>query len=265
MTRRVLVTDADQFVGPAAVERFRSGGDDVVARTDALTSPEATQSMVTEHGPFDVVVANLDAPITVASITDHDDTVVDGLHARLVQPLFWLFAACLPAMIDAGDGAIVVPTSATAIRSSSHPIAGYEAARAAQLQLVHSVGKEMAPHGVRVNGIAPNFIENPSYFPPETVTDPEFQASLRTTLPAQRLGRSDEAAAVCGGSLRPTPPTCSAPSSPPTAAGPSDDGPSAPDQRNRRATYVPLTTDISGQHRYARAWASVHGIPGQRT
>lgn len=89
-----------------------------------------------------------------------------------------------------------MPTSATAIRSSSHPIAGYEAARAAQLQLVHSVGKEMAPHGVRVNGIAPNFIENPSYFPPETVTDPEFRASLRTTVPARRLGRADEAAAV---------------------------------------------------------------------
>ncbi len=196
MARRVLVTDADQFVGPAAVDRFRAGGDDVVTCSELLTSRADAADVAAEHGPFDVVVANLDAPITVTSITDHDDATIGELFARLVHPLFLLFAECLPPMIEAGDGAFVVPTSATAIRSSSHTIAGYEAARAAQLQLVRSVGKEMAQHGVRVNGIAPNFIENPSYFPPETVADPEFQDSLRTTVPAQRLGRGDEAAAV---------------------------------------------------------------------
>ncbi len=194
--RRVLVTDADQFVGPAIVERFRSDGDHVVERAEPFTSRSEVATLVAEHGPFDVVVANLDAPITVASIVDHDDATFDELDARLVRPLHWLFGACLPSMIERGEGAFVVPTSATALRSSSHAIAGYEAARAAQRQLVHSVGKEMAQHGVRVNGIAPNFIENPSYFPPETVADPAVRASLRTEVPAQRLGGADEAAAV---------------------------------------------------------------------
>ena len=72
-------------------------------------------------------------------------------------------------------------------------------ARAAQLQLVRSAGKEAAAHGVRVNGIAPNFIENPSYFPPETSDDPEFQDSLRREVPAQRLGRGEEAASAMWG------------------------------------------------------------------
>lgn len=189
--RRVLVTDADHFVGPSAVDRFRSEGDQVVACVEPFTSRAEVATLVVERGPFEVVIANLDAPIT-----DHEDDVIDELHARLVRPLHWLFSECLPAMIERHDGAIVVPTSAMAIRSSSHPIAGYEAARAAQLQLVHSVGKEMARHGVRVNGIAPNFIENPSYFPPETAADPEFQASLRNEVPARRLGRGAEAAAA---------------------------------------------------------------------
>lgn len=196
MVRRVLVTDSDQFVGPAAVDRFRREGDHVVARIEPLRTQSETAALVATEGPFDVVIANLEAVITVAPVTDHDDRMVDDLFARLVKPLFWLFAECLPAMIQAGDGAIVVPTSATALRSSSHPIAGYEAARAAQLALVRSVGAEVAGYGVRVNGIAPNFIENPSYFPPETVADPEFQESLRTAVPARRLGRGDEAAAV---------------------------------------------------------------------
>ena len=196
MSRRVLITDADDFVGPAAVERFRAEGDDVTAITDHLGSRADVEALVSEHGPFDVVIANLDVPITVAPITEHDDATIADLFARLVDPLFWIFGACLPSMMEAGDGAIVVPTSATAIRSSSHPIAGYEAARAAQLALVRSVGWEMASSGVRVNGIAPNFIENPSYFPPETVADPAFQEALRRDVPAQRLGAGAEAAAV---------------------------------------------------------------------
>lgn len=61
---------------------------------------------------------------------------------------------------------------------------------------MRSVGREMAPHGVRVNGIAPNFIENPSYFPPETIADPDFRASMQRDVPAQRLGRGREAAEV---------------------------------------------------------------------
>ena len=196
MSRRVLVTDANDFVGPAAVERFSAEGDQVTTIETHLRSRTELRSIVERDGPFDVVVANLDVPITVTPITEHDDDTTAELFARLVDPLFWIFGECLPSMIEAGEGAIVVPTSATALRSSSHPIAGYEAARAAQLALVRSVGWEMASTGVRVNGIAPNFIENPSYFPPETVADPRFQKALRRDVPAQRLGAGSEAAAV---------------------------------------------------------------------
>lgn len=195
-SRKVLITDADEFVGPAAVRRFRAENDSVTARSEPLRSRQQTAEFIDQCGPFDVVIANLEAPITVAPITQHDDATVKEAFTRLVDPLFWLFATCLPSMIEAGGGAFVVPTSATAIRSSTHPIAAYEAARAAQNSLVRSVGREVAKHGVRVNGIAPNFIENPSYFPPETVADRDFQESLRTTVPAQRMGKGDEAAAV---------------------------------------------------------------------
>ncbi|MCB0926028.1 MAG: SDR family oxidoreductase [Mycobacterium sp.] len=194
--RTVLITDADQFLGPAAVDRFRDEGDAVTALTEPLRSREQTAQLVGDLGPFDVLIANLEAPITVAPITEHDDATVSEAFSRLVDPLFWLFAACLPGMIQAGGGAVVVPTSATAIRNSTHPIAAYQAARAAQISLVRSVGREMAHHRVRVNGVAPNFIENPSYFPPETVSDPAFQESLRTIVPAQRMGRGAEAASI---------------------------------------------------------------------
>ncbi|MDO8144290.1 MULTISPECIES: SDR family oxidoreductase [unclassified Isoptericola] len=194
--RRVLVTDAEEFLGPAAVERFTAEGEDVTALSEPLGSRADLEAVVAAEGPFDVVVANLEAPITVAPVTAYDDAVVDELHARLVRPLYWIFATCLPSMLEAGRGWIVVPTSATALRTASNPIAGYESARAAQAALVRSVAWEVSGRGVRVNGIAPNFIENPSYFPPETVADPEFQEAVRREVPAQRLGGADEAAAA---------------------------------------------------------------------
>jgi len=191
--RRVLVTDAQQFLGPACVERFRAGGDVVVAREEPLGSAAATRALVEAEGPFDVVVANLEAPITVAPVGEHDHETVQDLLDRLVHPLFWLLGATTPGMVERGGGAVVVPTSATAVRASSHPIAGYQTARAAQNALVRSAARELAGSGVRVNAVAPNFIENPSYFPPATVADPQFQESLRTVVPAQRLGTPAEA------------------------------------------------------------------------
>lgn len=196
MVDRVLITDADEFLGPATVERFTSSGAAVTAVTEPLESRDDAFALADRYGPFDVVVANLEAPITVAPITEHTDDLCTAVFDRLVHPLFWLFAACLPAMVSAGRGAVVVPTSATALRTSSHPIAAYEAARAAQVTLVRSVGWEMAPNGVRVNGVAPNFIENPSYFPPEVVADDTFHRDLQRVVPAGRLGRGDEAAAT---------------------------------------------------------------------
>ena len=54
----------------------------------------------------------------------------------------------------------------------------------------------MAAHGVRVNAVAPNFVENPSYYPPELVADERFQRSVQREVPSGRLGTGDEAAAV---------------------------------------------------------------------
>ncbi|MCL8024318.1 SDR family oxidoreductase [Nocardioides sp. BSK12Z-3] len=190
------MTDANDFLGPGVVERFRAEGEEVVTRAAPFTSRAEVAAFVAEHGPFDVLVANLEVPITVAPVEEHDDATLVGVFDRLVHPLFWVLAACLPGMRAQGDGVVVVPTSAVVLRSSGHPVAAYEAARSAQASVVRSAAKEAAGSGVRVNGVAPNFIENPSYFPPETVEDPSFLAAVRAEVPAQRLGSAAEAAAV---------------------------------------------------------------------
>lgn len=193
---RILLTDAAHFLGPATATRLRAAGHDVAAVEDRLTSRQQVADLVDDRGPFDGVVANLDASATVASITDHTDDDVDDVLDRLVRPLYWILAAVLPPMVAAGEGAVVVPTSATALRSGRHTVSAYEMGRSAQTTVVRSAGREMAAHGVRVNAVAPNYIENPSYYPPELVADERFQRSVRREVPSGRLGTGDEAAAV---------------------------------------------------------------------
>lgn len=193
---RTLLTDATHFLGPATAARLRSAGHDVVTVDDRLTSRQQVADLVGERGPFDGVVANLDATATVASITAHGDEVVDDVLDRLVRPLYWILGAVLPPMVAAGGGAVVVPTSATALRSGRHTVSAYEMGRSAQTAVVRSAGREMAAHGVRVNAVAPNYVQNPSYYPPELVADERFQRSVQREVPSGRLGTGDEAAAV---------------------------------------------------------------------
>lgn len=190
------MTDADRFLGPATVDRLRRAGHDVVPVTKRLTSRTQVEALLAAEGPFDGVVANLDAHAAVVSITDVDDDQVDDVLDRLVRPLYWLLGAALPGMVAAGGGAVVVPTSATALRSGRHTVSPYEMGRTAQTAVVRSAGREMAAHGVRVNAVAPNYVENPSYYPPELVADERFQRSVQREVPRRALTPGDEAAAV---------------------------------------------------------------------
>lgn len=194
--RRVLVTSADRYMGPPIVEAFTGAGADVVADTRPLVGRDAPAGLVTEvaaSGPIDVLVANLGVPAVTAPITAMDDDAWLSMYDELVHPLMRLLRAVLPAMIERGAGKVVAVTSSSPLRPIRRASA-YASARAAQNTLVTSVGTEVAAHGVQVNAIAQNYIENPTYYPPElTVTD-RFQAHLAANVPARRLGRPDETA-----------------------------------------------------------------------
>ncbi len=61
------------------------------------------------------------------------------------------------------------------------------AARGAQLAYVQAVGVEFAPHSLQVNAIAQNFVDNPTYFPPEVQANPRFRERLAREVPLGRL------------------------------------------------------------------------------
>lgn len=191
--KRVLVTHADVFMGPVLCEVFASHGATVIPSTDPLVSAEAPGAVVAASGHIDILLVNLAIPAPTTAVAEVSDEEWSDTFAALVHPMQRLFRAALPAMIKRHSGKILVMGSAAALRGMKRT-STYSAARGAQLAYVQAVGVEVAPHNVQVNAIAQNFVDNPTYFPPETQSDPRFQERLKREVPLGRLvGASEDA------------------------------------------------------------------------
>lgn len=184
--KRVLVTHADQFMGPVLCKVMAELGADVVANTQVLASRDEVMSMVSAVGHIDVLVANLACMAPTTAAVDAGDDEWRDTFAALVDPLPWLFSQVLPPMIARRNGKILVMGSASALRGIKRA-STYSAARGAQLAYVQAVGVEVALHNVQVNAIAQNFVDNPTYFPPEVQANPKFQERLKREVPLGRL------------------------------------------------------------------------------
>ncbi len=184
--KRVLITHADAFMGPVLCEVFADHGATVIANADALTDADVPARIVAGAGRVDILVANLAMPAPSTAATDVADEEWHDTFAALVHPLPRLCRAVLPGMIERRSGKILVMGSASALRGMKRA-STYSAARGAQLAYVQAVGVEVAPHNVQVNAIAQNFVDNPTYFPPDVQANPRFQERLRREVPLGRL------------------------------------------------------------------------------
>ena len=184
--KRVLITQADVFMGPVLCEVFAGHGAIVIASTDAVLSPAAPAAIVADAGQVDVLVANLAIPAPISAATEVLEDEWRSTFEALVDPLPRFFRAVLPAMMERRAGKILVMGSAAALRGMKRT-STYSAARGAQLAYVQAVGVEVASHNVQVNAIAQNFVDNPTYFPADVQANPRFQERLKREVPLGRL------------------------------------------------------------------------------
>ena len=190
--KRVLVTQANDYMGPATVELFREEGADVIADNSDLTQPDRCEELIASSGEIDVLIANLASPnFTGIPVTELN---ADDWHCTfdmMVHPLHRLCQAVLPQMIAKQAGKIVVFGSATALKGMP-TVTAYSAARAAQSGYIRSLGVEVAKHNIQANLIAQNYVENPVYYPPQLREKESFQKSLARQVPLGRLATARE-------------------------------------------------------------------------
>ncbi len=189
--KRVLLTQADDYMGPVTIEVFEEHGAEVIADRSDLTQSGAVESLVEKTGHIDVLVANLAAPANLGKLVgDTDDETWQLMYDVMVHPLHRLCRAVLPQMYERRAGKIVAYGSATGLKAMEG-LSAYGSARTAQVGYVRAAGMEAARHNVQINLIAQNFVENPAYFPPEFQATDEFKEVLKT-VPLGRLATARE-------------------------------------------------------------------------
>ena len=189
--KRVLVTHAGAFMGPALCDVLAKHGAVVLRNDDPLLDPAAPAAVVQSAGHVDILIANLAITAPSTPVMAVDESEWRAVFAALVDPLPRLFRAVLPTMVERRHGKILVMGSASALRGIKRS-STYSAARGAQLAYVQSVGVEVAEHNVQVNAIAQNFVDNPTYFPVDVQRNPRFQERLQREVPLGRLVGADE-------------------------------------------------------------------------
>ncbi len=143
--KRVLVTQADMFMGPVLCEVFAKHGATVIASTESLVNAGAPTAIVAAAGQVDVLIANLaiSAPTTAAAQVSEEEW--NDTFAALVQPLSRLFRAVLPSMIERRAVKILVMGSASALRGMKRA-STYSAARGGDFY----AQKNNIPHGPKL-------------------------------------------------------------------------------------------------------------------
>lgn len=184
--KRILVTQAREFMGPALCEVFAGHGANVILSNEPLVDTGKPVDVVSAAGHVDVLVANLAMPAPSTPVGDVSDEEWRQTFATLVDPLPRLVRAVLPQMKARGGGKILVIGSASALRGMKRT-SSYSAARGAQLAYVQAAGVELASLGIQLNAIAQNFVDNPTYFPPQVQADQRFQERLKREVPLGRL------------------------------------------------------------------------------
>jgi NAD(P)-dependent dehydrogenase (short-subunit alcohol dehydrogenase family) len=189
--KRVLVTQADDYMGPAIIEMFTEHGADVIEDRSDLSDPATAASVVADAGHVDVLIANLAADARFGlSAVETDQAAWHSMFDIMVHPLHRLTQAVLPQMVERRKGKIIVVGSATGVRGMAGVVA-YSSARHAQVGYIRSTALEVAEFNVQINLIAQHWVENPAYFPPEFVATPAFQEVFKS-VPMPRLATPEE-------------------------------------------------------------------------
>ncbi|BBO73165.1 short-chain dehydrogenase [Desulfosarcina widdelii] len=209
-----LVTNVLDYVGPPAVKALLENGYDVVAHDPAFqdanqqedyksdnpgTIPlgigepdKLIQHLWDNYGKVDVIVSNdtfpaIHVPIDEANVADLNATI----EHVLVYP-FKLMQAAIPRLKKQGRGNVIMITSCR----TELPLPGGaipDIARAGANALVKSLSLDLAPYGIPVNAIAPNYLYSEAYFPKAKFIDnPVGRDFISEVVPAGRLGEPEE-------------------------------------------------------------------------
>jgi 3-oxoacyl-[acyl-carrier protein] reductase len=151
---------------------------------------EMMQAVRDRHGRIDVLVNNAgitrDARLQKMTLKQFDDVIDVNLRA-----VFHASQAVVDGMIEQGSGVILNASSVVGIYGNFGQT-NYAAAKFGVIGFTKTWSRELGPKGIRVNAVAPGFIETPIL----ATIPPDVLAKMREQVPLRRLGRPEEIANI---------------------------------------------------------------------
>ncbi len=211
--RRAFVSGGAQGIGAAIVRTFAAAGADVIIADLDLTSATdlagqvggtasqldvtdagMVQRVMSQHGPFDIVVNNAGADQHAFFTDTTPDDWARLLAVNLVSVLACTHAA-LPAMQAAGFGRIINIASEAA-RLGSKGGAAYAAAKGGVIAFTKSIARENARYRITANAIAPGPIRTPMLEQAVARGGDKILHAMTDSTLLRRLGEPEEVAAA---------------------------------------------------------------------
>jgi NAD(P)-dependent dehydrogenase (short-subunit alcohol dehydrogenase family) len=178
------------------VEELSAAGGDAAAFELDVRSVASIRKAVAEVeerlGPVDILVNNagLQRLRLAVDVTEDDWDVV---HQTNLRGAFFMAQAVGRGMVVRGAGSIVNVASMAAFKAVSER-AAYNSSKAGLVMLTKTLAVEWGPHGVRVNAVAPTFIE--TEMGRLWLDRPGVRDRLLETIPTRRLPTAEEVAAA---------------------------------------------------------------------
>jgi NAD(P)-dependent dehydrogenase (short-subunit alcohol dehydrogenase family) len=186
--RKALITGGDSGMGRAAAIAFAREGADVAINYFPTEEPDAQEVVALIKGagriglPFpgdlrdealcqklvagavkglgglDIVVSNAGRQQAHASILDISSDDFDATMKTNIYAPFWIIKAALPHL---KPGSTIIGTTSEQAYDPSPDLYDYAQTKAATMNYVKSLAKQLGPRGIRVNGVAPGPIWTP--------------------------------------------------------------------------------------------------------
>jgi 3-oxoacyl-[acyl-carrier protein] reductase len=178
-------------------DRIVAAGGTAVAIAADVRHSEEVQALVertaTELGPIDILVNNAGSLIARLTLREITEAHLDDVYALNLKSAVLAAQAVAPSMIERRRGAIVNVVSIAGHNGGGPGAGAYASVKAALTCYTKSMAKELAPHGVRVNAVAPGVIDTPFH---EVFSTPEMLRTFVAAIPLGRLGTAEECATV---------------------------------------------------------------------
>jgi NAD(P)-dependent dehydrogenase (short-subunit alcohol dehydrogenase family) len=218
--RKALITGGDSGMGRAAAIAYAREGADVAINYLPAEEPDArevidlirqagrkavalpgdlrsaafcrqlVEKAVSGLGGLDIVVCNAGRQQSIPSILDVSDEEFDATMKTNIYAPFWIIKAAVPHL---EPGSVIIGTTSEQAYDPSPDLYAYAQTKAATMNYVKSLAKQLGAKGIRVNGVAPGPI-----WTPLQISGGASQGKIVTFGATTPLGRPGQPAELAG-------------------------------------------------------------------